>query len=77
MLEGALHLLCGGSVEDVLQVSRSIAATATFWLGLAKAGHCAPPLTVDFGGDVPSLSPSVGEVDGYGALCLKRGLVVV
>jgi hypothetical protein len=43
MLEGALHLLCGGSVEDVLQVSRSIAAMATFWLGLAKAGHCAPP----------------------------------
>jgi hypothetical protein len=34
-------------------------------------------VAVDGSGDIPSSSPSGGEVNRYAPLCLKRGLVVV
>jgi hypothetical protein len=34
-------------------------------------------LVVDGGGNVPSLSSGVGELNYYGLLCLERGLAVV
>jgi hypothetical protein len=40
-------------------------------------GSVLPTLMVDYGGDVPSLSLSIGEVDCYGLLCFKCGLAVV
>jgi hypothetical protein len=42
-----------------------------------KGSTFPPPVTVDDGCDVPSLSSSVGEVDHFGLLCLEHGLAVV
>jgi hypothetical protein len=34
-------------------------------------------IVVDGGGEAPSTSPSAGEVDRYGPLCLEHGLAMV
>jgi hypothetical protein len=69
-LEGAFHLLRSGDGEDfpqlavqpVLPVSGPPAATATFWLALAKTGHCLPSQLM-VGGHYLGLSLGGGKVD--------------
>jgi hypothetical protein len=69
-LEGAFHLLCSGDGEDfpqlavqpVLPVSGPPVATATFWLALAKTGHCLPSQLM-VGGHYLGPSLGGGKVD--------------
>jgi hypothetical protein len=43
----------------------------------AKCPRVRPPFIVDGGGDIPSPSLNVGEVDHYRPLCIERVLAVV
>jgi hypothetical protein len=91
MLEGAFHLLCGGDVEDVLQLVVHLVHPVDGVCGqsVQERDHCGHvlagpddggiqrPLAADGGGEVPSLISGIGEVNHYGPLYLERGLAVV
>jgi hypothetical protein len=75
VLQLAVHLVhlvgggCGQSVQERDRCSHVLAGPGE--------GRILRPLAVDGGGDIPSLSSGVGEVDHYDSFCLERGLVVV
>jgi hypothetical protein len=60
---------CGQSVQECSRRSHVLVGPGE--------GKALRPLAVNGGGNVPSLSSGIGEVNHYGPLCLEHGLVVV